>query len=308
MVNVMLDRPVEPDLAALCRALKARFPGLGPVSVVSEPALDGSRSGLLAVDGATVPIRHLPYPLSVSPDQQELRPVRYWDPRLALASHDAHLAISCGGERAGLDWMRAYATVSTAIAAALAERPGARGVYFATPEVFASPAQALRAAEEALTGVSPIEAWVSFYRISPSNIQTRGLHGAATLGLAAFLGREIELAPAQIEPRQALERIQTYARAALAGAISLGDWAHIGDALSGTSVIVRESPAWLRPNIPAFVLVGPESAIDPSTLTLKSKTSAQHLERLTSGRTGDPAEPPANRPRRRPGGLHARGA
>lgn len=273
--TVLLEKRWEFDPAELAEVLAERFPDLGTLEGRADP--DAPRATVLSVDGAEVRIllRDGPAPDAPDPDGRDrdgFSPQRLRPPGALLENHIARLELSCGGYGGGLAWAKAYASVVTLVAGALARLGPATGVLLPSPGTVLSPDEAYRAGRTALSGVSPIEAWVALYPYTPENRTKEILSGGFTRGLAAFIGREIELAPAPIDPRTALSRLHGAVWQALDGEAAeerFQDGGWFGEALSPARAQVRCVSSWLRPGVPAIVLIGSGSLVEPDTLSLR---------------------------------------
>lgn len=275
--TVLLNKRWEFDPDELARLLSERFPEIGQLSGRMDTT-DPTRVKL-SVDGADVEIRHRDTQATDAPspdgaDLMGLKPSRDADPSGPLTSHIACLELRCGGYGDGLDWMKAYATIVTLVAGALARLGPTAGVLFPASGIVVGPDEAYRAGRTALRGVSPIETWIAFYPFQPENRTEGPANGAFTRGLAPFIGREIEMAPSDIDARTALTRLQGAVWQALDAEHEFLDGSVLGDPLSPGRARVRLADAWLRPQVPAIVLVGVDSFVEPETLTLRPKAAS----------------------------------
>ncbi|MGF1500305.1 MAG: hypothetical protein ACFBSD_00675 [Paracoccaceae bacterium] len=276
---VLLERPWQADPAELSRVLTERFPALG----VIRPAGDADRTDdalhpMIEIDGAPVLIEQTATRLDFDETLRPFRLYRDWDHEAALFTHRVQLRVSAGGDGHGLLWAKAYATAVTLVAGALAKLLPARAVFYPASDIFLSPDAALMAGRTALKGVSPIEAWAGIIPFTPENAPDR-YRGAMTVGLRGFLGRELELAPVPVPPRHVLDRIRGAVWQALDGETPLADRGTIrGPAIDGVEsegLLLRGASEWLRPGVPAWVLIAPDAAIDANTLHLKPRGSLE---------------------------------
>ncbi|MGF1447570.1 MAG: hypothetical protein ACFBRM_15410 [Pikeienuella sp.] len=279
--EILLEEPWQFDMAELATALGNRFEALGEVSETTDT--DGAPA--LRIDGALVPVQISADRVAIPPTDPGLVPISSWDPTPAIDEHKAHIRVSCDGPGKGVVWAKAYATVVTLVAGALAKLGPANAVHFPASGVVLRPTDALQAGRTGLRGVSPIEAWTAIYLIAPAARETdpqengpAELHGALTRGLASFIGREVALAPVPLPPDQALARAKGAAWAALDGEKPLVDGETMTDPHSGYATRVRSAAEWLRPGIPVFVLVGQDSPVDPKTLTVPNSAPRRIAE------------------------------
>ncbi|MEL6169878.1 MAG: hypothetical protein AAFR35_14410 [Pseudomonadota bacterium] len=95
----------------------------------------------------------------------------------------------------------------TCIAAVLAKLPTALGVYFPNGDTLVTPENWVKAAETAMKGEVPLEAWVTFFLAffdaPPEPLPVT----VSTVGVAAFTGHEIVLPKARLEPVEAVKYV-----------------------------------------------------------------------------------------------------
>ncbi len=278
---ILLERSWSFDFAELAEILAERFDVLGEIRAEVP---EGSGPPILTIDGAPLPIEieHSRWEGELEPDG--LGTWRSWDLGPALADHRAHILVSCATPGSGFTWAKAVATVVTLIAGALARLGPALAVVYPSAGTVLPVDDAYRAGRMATAGVSPIEAWVGFMPVRPEN-GPEGCHGALSRGLRIFIGREVEVAPAPMEPRRAIDRAHGAAWQALDGDDPLAEGATIGGPLASVGLRIRAAPDWLRPGVPAFVLLSPDAVVDPETLTLLPPRTdpAEHLAPVTDG-------------------------
>jgi hypothetical protein len=265
--EVLLKSAWTPPIGTIADAMSARFGEVLPIRAGRCCACASSLA--LEVDGADVVIETIAEPRPHLPDPYGLEPLRQAGTAAASDEHAARLSLDCSGPGTGAVWAKAYATVVTLVAGALACLGPGSAVFYPASGATLRPLDALRAGRMALQGVSPIEAWVSFYPFAPTNPTGQGTHGALTRGLAPLIGREIEIAPTPAGPLPAVERARGAAWRALDGGVALADGLTLEQPESGRLLHVRAVAEWARRGVPAFVLVAPESPVDPETLALR---------------------------------------
>lgn len=276
---VLLERPWTAEPEAVAEWMQEPFGAVVPIAAAADP---GTGEPRLVVDGAPVPLLSLSQPRPADPPPKGFRPARGWDPEPALTLHRAHVTVSCEGPGTGPDWMRAYATVVTLVAGAIARMGPAMAVVFPHSGAVLGPREAFAAARTAVRGVSPVEAWITIAPVRPLNPGLENHAGAVTTGLLPLAGYEIELAPRPATPRAAVDRVAGAVWRVLDGN---GDPAATDDPVPPAA---RRVPGWLRPGVPATVLVDAASPVDPETLTLPaSRTPPLHeiLSALASNGT-----------------------
>jgi len=287
-VRVLLGAACQPDLAALAKTLSDQFSMIGPA--VPTELSDGPG---LAVDGAEISVtlreaRCGFRTLAPFGGPGSAEGVSAGDP---AACHTAFFSVICRGPEAGRSWMRAYATVASTAALVIGGQTDGTALVFPSSRVLLPPKRARIAVETAVRGVSPIEAWISFHPLRPHRpdgpaIDASAMHGAVTMGLAPFLGREMELAPMPLAEAEALQRLYAAAWLGLDGEVPLAEGAAVR--LPGVDLEVRLalSSGWARPGTPAIVLLAPNSPFDPVTLRQKPPAPVRMARNLADTALG----------------------
>ncbi len=290
--EVLLERPWHFDMADFAAKLAERFEELGEVRACEIARPGAAPVSGIEIEGAEVPILLQEARAEIAPPDPGLTPVRAWDPEPAAATHKAHLSVNCRVPGQGLVWAKACATVTTLVAGALAKLGPSMAVHYPASGAILAPEEAYLAARTALRGVSPIEAWVSFYAFAPDPPLGRDPepHGALTRGLLPFIGREIALAPRPVAPRQAVDGAHGAAWAALDGEEPIAEGMTLPEPLGLHGVAVRAAEEWGRPGVPVFVLVADDSPVDPRTLALRRPVEARLGEALAAARIPGKAE------------------
>ncbi|MEM9097513.1 MAG: hypothetical protein AAGC79_03230 [Pseudomonadota bacterium] len=202
--------------------------------------------------------------------------LRLFEPDAALEAQRFHVAIAPMDPKPGnLAWSKAQATIIQVFAAAIADLANISAVYWQSSDGFQSPNQIQKAAEKAIRGETPIDHWVQFYPFTPDNpgLKSRKeLMGMVSLGLNPFTGREVEVATSPMDLALAGDRCYGACWLALDSGKDIRDRDTMTDAENGDRLIIRDKPeGWLRrtDDLGAYVLIPPDSVIDPSTLALK---------------------------------------
>jgi len=272
---ILLGAPTGVDTEKLAGVIDSRFPTLGETHAPGH--LAGADMSALQVGDRLLVIERVDTPIEHDPLAAPVQPERPWDPAGALGTHAAHLRIAEADVPESLGDARAGAGLVTAVAGILARMTGALALYFPQAGSFVGPEGALQLTSMVTAGVSPLEAWSSFYVIGSGADSETGSHGALTLGLAPVLGREIELAPLAISRKRAVERAYRAAWQALDADPPLADQATLTDFEGHEIATVRLVPEWLRTGVPALVLVAPDSVVDQRRLRLKRGVSPKVL-------------------------------
>jgi len=263
---VLQPAPALPERTQFAEVLSTRFldTDVAAPEEFSEDGLYVIETGgrLVAVERIGEPMRHDPLAAPVQPE-------RPFDAAPVIEGHGAHLRIADLEEPEDDAAARCSARIVTVMAGVLARMTKGQGVYYPASGAVLPETEALRAAHSLHAGVSPIEAWASLYPLGPATDAPDAVHGCCTQGLVAILGREIEVAPVPITRRKALDRGYGMVWRALDGEDPLADGQDLRDGEDTLIGRLRAAPEWLRPGIPAWVLVGPEAVIDPKRLKLK---------------------------------------
>ncbi|MEM1345850.1 MAG: hypothetical protein AAGI34_14900 [Pseudomonadota bacterium] len=318
--TVLLGEGWLPDPETLLEVLETRFGELG-TAVVVEGGDDTVMA--LELDGTLIALERLETPLTDDPLAAAVQPARNWDPAPALAAHKAQLRVVAhaqanpetpeakadpgtpeakadpGTPEAKADPKtpeakepspaqtptRRAALAATALAGILARMAKAEVVYYPASGALLSSEDALRATQAVLRGVSPIEAWATIYVLGPGG-QPDGSgvpHGGYTDGLEALLGREIELAPTPLSHIQAHDRLYGAIWKALDGEEAFEEGRELRAGDDTLVARIRAVEAWLRPGVPALVLVGPEAVVDMHHLELKPGVDPAVLRHTPAG-------------------------
>lgn len=285
------------DYALFAETLAARFPRLGRVRYLGDEGVDFNaaletmtsmvaavssgrgdaramsgdpkKSHAFEINGEIYTVTEVAFPLVYDVEEEGLHPFRSFDPRPAIEAHAAQLVIQAPKLRAELEWTKAQASVVTFFADLLAEMSDAAAVYWRASQCFAEPEQVAEAAAAAYAGEAPILFWVQFYPIYIEDLEVddKRLWGVATQGMAPFTGREVESAPEPQEPFDALTKVGPVCEYMLNQSVTLRDGETLSNQDGENFHYVREVERFFRPDTPCFLLVSPDSIIDPLTLT-----------------------------------------
>ncbi|MEM7745733.1 MAG: hypothetical protein AAF409_18695 [Pseudomonadota bacterium] len=271
--TVLLEQPVDLDIAAIAAAVSHRFPQIGHV----KPGMGqyGPREvALLQIDGAHVAItleRWRCVPTDLTPD---LRPVRGWNCKDAVEQHRARLTVSCGGQPAGLEWAKAQAAAVHFVTAALLSDLPALAVLWGTGYVLAPVVEFSGASKGLLAGRIPMPLWLGFATVVPKGFDAESALGVVTYGLRPFVGYELELAPRPCTANEALGSVAAIARKVLNGTTDLKDGERLTDGETDQDLTVRERNFWLRRDLSARVLVAPDAVVEVESLRPRPRRAA----------------------------------
>ncbi|UPK30688.1 DUF4261 domain-containing protein [Bradyrhizobium sp. 195] len=183
---VLLNNPVTPDMSAVAKVLHARHPELATEAMDDGRAKAQANSPLIRCGKELVAVMSMPAPV---PDDQGLwaRAATTWPESKAVAArHRGHLIVSMLGK--GEQPLVAARVTTAVIGALIATMPECCGVVWAGR--VARPADLwLETSRDSFAPYPgyPLGLWVDILPFgSGAKI------GAVTMGLSAFVGREIE--------------------------------------------------------------------------------------------------------------------
>lgn len=189
---VLLNNPVTPDMSAVAKVLHARHPELATEAMDGGAQQSQANSPLIRCGTDLVAVMSMPAPV---PDDQGLwaRAVTTWPESKAVAArHRGHLIVSMLGKREQ-PLLAARATTAV-IGALIATMPECCGVVWAVR--VARPADLwLETSRDSFEPYPdyPFRLWVD---ILP--FRSGAKIGAVTMGLSAFVGREIEFVTSKL--------------------------------------------------------------------------------------------------------------
>lgn len=208
---VLFSRPQQMHAPEIYEALEQRFPDLdwtcepsGPplidttgVTMFTDACTDGGTRGHVLISGTPGPVE------------------RDWHTEIAragglfenaaaeIARHTDHLTITVasGGEDHNLTDRLDAARRMTCIAAIFAAMPGARAVWYPAADLVVSPADWVRAADEAVAGRVPVFCWVSTASKSVPDGTMAPPVTVQSVGMAAFNGMEVLMPKSRLPER-----------------------------------------------------------------------------------------------------------
>lgn len=265
--TVLLERPSDLDVDLIAELAQERFPGLDLVEGV--PGQAGSASGVIQVERCQAIMQLVPHRIHPRLIEAPSELLQNWDPDPALKSHRAHLNISCGGRRPGVEGAEEYASAAHLIAAAACEVMEGKAVLWQNSFGVHAPEAISDAATTIMSGQMPLSSWVSFAPVVPDGVQTGAAMGMMTFGLRHFLGRELELAPYPDDVESVYRCLSSVVRMVLDRGLTLHDGLTLKDSTGEISMTVRERIYRLRRDRSAFVLVPDNALVDKETLKLR---------------------------------------
>ncbi|WP_375159381.1 DUF4261 domain-containing protein [Bradyrhizobium sp. RDT46] len=246
---VLLDDPVTPDMSAVARVLHARHPDLATEAIGDGPPQQTqANSPLIRCGNELVAVMPMPAPI---PHDQGLwaRAATNWPESKAVAGrHRGHLIVSTLGKS---EQPLVSARITTAVIGALiAMMPEACGVVWAGR--VARPAELwLETSRDAFAPFPdyPFTLWVD---ILPFRSGAR--IGAVTVGLSAFVGREIEFVTAKLTLPALFDKVAGLA----AYLIEHGSVVKDGDTIGASAserILVRHQNSEAFGGMPVFYCV-----------------------------------------------------
>lgn len=184
MAVVMFERPYQPDVEALATAIHGHHPDLA-VEVCSPPSM---HTPLLRCGGELVTLISLPGPVLPHADNPTwLRASMVWpEARTDGVRHSGHVVVSTIGTRTPR--LRTARILTAVTGALIAAAPGVCAVAW--------DGRTTRSAKmwltEARNAFAPYPSYPFTQWIDIVPFRSRATFGAVTMGLSAFVGREIE--------------------------------------------------------------------------------------------------------------------
>ncbi|MBK0398073.1 hypothetical protein H0I76_02635 [Limibaculum sp. M0105] len=276
---VLMKRAWRADFEGVASDFEWRYPQIGKPRLMRNRGND--HQAAIVVEGAQVEISAVsaPYP------QEQLHPP------MRTLGHDAaevdrltegqaaYAVVSTSFDGDGLDINLAHAALVTLMTGVVAHRANALAVIWPDSWVCQTPKAFEDAAASVLRGQAPVNLWCAFAQSNPPQLGGAEMTGIVSFGLRKFIGRELELAPTPAVPGEAIACMREAARRLLAGEWEPADYGEIALKSFASPLGVRlADQGFLRPGMPAVVLVAPEAAVDLRTLARKTGKDAPAAE------------------------------
>ena len=267
---VLLKKSWTPDFTAVAAELEWRYPQIGKVRK-RRGSGDEEKSATIMVEGAPVEVNMITAPY---PPEHLLPPMKMIGFDLQKTAEltqgqSSYLLISVTSPSADLEWVRAHAALVTLVTVAVAAKAGASAVFWADSWSCMDSQVFEAQSADVLRGAPPVELWCSFAHANPSRVGGAGMNGIASLGLRAFGGRELELAPVADLPGAAVDDMRDRCRRLIAGEWVPEDQEKIRLDAFDDPLTVRLSDGFMRPGVPAVVLVAVNASVDAETMARK---------------------------------------
>lgn len=270
---VLLKRPWRANFDAIAAEFEWRYPQIGGPRVMHDRGSD--HQATIVVEGAPVEISSVsaPYPPEqLHPPMRTLGHEPLEVDRLT-DGQAAYVVVSATSEGSGLEMCLAHAALVTLMASVIADKAGGIAVIWPDSWVCLSPEAFGEAAASVLRGQAPVSLWCAFAHCNPAHVGAAEMTGIASFGLRKFIGRELELAPMPSVSGQAIGCMREAARQLLAGEWLPANFGEIVLTSFDAPLAVRlADEGFLRPGLPAVVLIAPEAAVDLRTLERKPGT------------------------------------
>lgn len=191
--------------------LRRRFPLSSPAIELTPPPSEAAAASCRPGDLWVRVARHFilvraiaaPRPLDVL--DRPFRPVSDWpDGRSAIAAHRAYILVGAAGDSPDLADRISLAAAVTVVAAAVAAVTPTIGVIWEPAITLTSVESFLAQAEGIERQEWPIQVWITFVLFHHF---AEGPTGLATVGLATFLGWELEFRPCGLPASALWERV-----------------------------------------------------------------------------------------------------
>lgn len=252
-----LDAPGALTAGDTIAALKATI-GEAPMRIEEHgPVDDAHGTGfIISVNGMAVVVLFMAVPLPEDAWQEAAAASLTWrDAAETLRRTRAHVVLSLLENPPEHPHALNGAVAVTLLAAAIARRLSVAAIVFTESHAIA-PGDALGdiATSVAEQGQMPVMLWtrLAFLR-GPEAADGRPTVGALTVGLAAFIGREIELEPAPLEPSGVAERLLGLCQYLIVNGPIIGDGETVG-LTEAETIRVRWADQGTRPGVPVLLM------------------------------------------------------
>ena len=203
----------------------------------------------------------------------------YEGARDAVGSHTSWVRVSTDSESAAAPDRFRAATATTCIAAAFAKIPGCLGVYLPGANLIVSPQRWCRAADEAVMGEFPVDAWIA---IAVNRTEGGGARNAlvscSSIGLAAFDGHEIHLPWSDMPPGDAARLVFSALWMLLIGGARFNDGDTMGETGNTDRIRIRHAVEGKHGmQTDAWVLFDPSTVVQEEKLFATEKEPEQDM-------------------------------
>jgi hypothetical protein len=260
---VLLRSGWQPDMAAFAARLAERFPPLGSVEGQAAEAQSGVPHRLV-VDGARVDISVVNAPYPVESLAAPVRLVDHVDPRGFARDQLAYVMVGADAPE-GAELVEAFSALVVLVAAQVARESPSLAVFWSSSWRLMPPSGIETAAGRIMAGEAPRELWISWAELTGERAGGEGNRCLMSFGLRAFVGREVEMAPAPIAHGSAQAMCRRLADRLLDGA-EFADREELRDEVLDRPATLRLADRFLRPAQPAVVIVAQSSPIEAETL------------------------------------------
>lgn len=236
---------------------------------IGDVSTDGPRLRLSA-SGITLAVEARAVPETMEAFDPPMRTLRSPATVEAARLHAGVLTIEASAPPSDPEDARLQARAMHAVAAALVPLMPTLAVFWRTSWSLTRPETFVEAAPGPTSGRAPVGIWAGFATVAPRGDAGDAI-GMVSYGLAPFLGREIELAPAPTSAGDALRLMTMVAQHLLDERLVPTDGQSLVLPEGPGFLTVRTRDSWLRPDVPALVIVGDDAVVDPETLAVKDR-------------------------------------
>lgn len=251
-----LDAPGTLSATETMAAFKALI-GAAPMTIEDRgPVDDASGPGfVVTVNGMAVTVLFMDFPLPEDAWQSAAAASLTWrDAAEALRSTRAHVVLALLEDPPDHPFALNGAAAVTLLAAAMARRLPASAIVFTESDAILPARDLGDIAAGFMQGQMPVMLWtrLAFLR-GPDDAAGRPTVGALTFGLAAFIGREIELEPAPLEPAAIAERLLGLCQYLIVQGPIIQDGETVG-LTEAEKIRVRWTDQGTRPGVPVLLM------------------------------------------------------
>lgn len=272
-VNVLFSEPLQFRQADVIAAIKEEFPSLGDWHDVPDSAIHDTGLVVVAalIGGGSADLKWVsltampgPFPKDGHYDNAINRALGFKGGREAFNAHTSVLTITVKSKGPDLVSRFKAARLATCVSAVFAGDPTCLGVMFPSGDVFSSPEDWRKAAQNAVADEWPVTSWISYEirQYAPAAPGGKPQSTCGSVGVAAFNGHEVSFAAAPVVPGYAAEKVIGAVTLLLACGNTFVDSDTIGDENGDERIRIRfmeEGPDW---QTDSWVLIHPDSSID----------------------------------------------
>ncbi|MEO0822296.1 MAG: hypothetical protein AAF074_17935, partial [Pseudomonadota bacterium] len=188
-------------------------------------------------------------------------------------AHVAYVILASEYPEGNPELGEAFSALLTLICSVVCEQAPALAAFWKESWRLRTPAEMSEAAAAVMQGRAPRDLWISFAEVRAAKVGGMEMRGMMSFGLRNFCDREVEVAPAPVDPETALE-VSRLVAARLMDGDTLEDRQEIALTGFGEPAILRLTDRFMRPRQPVALLVLPGATVDPETLETRRSSTA----------------------------------